>query len=254
LWEVRELVRDLTAQKKFGEAEQLLNEILTPALLAQPPSGDLLAVRSDLMARRARWQQAAADAALVSKYLPNDHYRYHTLAGLLVLTHNRQEYKKLCQKILPMFADTSEPYIAERVADDCLLMPDSGVDLQLVDRLATRAATNGNEGYFQGCKALSEYRLGQFSEAVIWAEKSLKSDQAFARARGYAVMSLAQWQLGQKEKARAMLADGDALTPSVPSAHDNVDLGDSWVGWLFTRVLLDEAGQLVQPESVTEVE
>ena len=256
LWEVGELVRDLTAQKKFAEAEQLLNETLTPAFLAQPSSGDLLAVRSDLMARRGRWQQAAADAALVPKYLPNDHYRYHTLAGLLVITHNRLEYEKLCQKILPMFTDTSNPYIAERVADDCLLLPDSGVDLQVVDRLATRAATNENDassiGYFQGCKALSEYRQGHFSEAVVWAEKSLKTDQPFAQAKGYAVLAMAQWQLGQKENARTMLAHGNSLAPQISSAKDTVDLGDSWVAWLFARILLDEAGQLIQPDTVIE--
>jgi serine/threonine protein kinase/tetratricopeptide (TPR) repeat protein len=256
LWEVGELVRDLAAQKKFAEMEQLLNETLTPAFVAQPSSADLLATRCDLMARHGRWQQAAADAALVPKYLPNDHYRYHTLAGLLGITHHRPEYEKLCQRILPMFADTSNPYIAERVADDCLLLPDSGVDLQMVDRLATRAATNGNDasaiGYFQGCKALSEYRQGQFSEAVVWAEKSLKTDQAFAQAKGYAVLALAQWQLGQKEKARAMLASGDSLAPRISSAQDAVDLGDSWAAWLFARILLDEAGQLIQPETIIE--
>src|SRR5258706_9585541 len=141
-----------------------------------------------------------------------------------------------------MFADTSNPYIAERVADDCLLLPDSGVDLQVVDRLATKAATNGNDasamGYFQGCKALSEYRQGQCSEAVVWAEKSLKTDQAFAHAKGCAVLAMAQWQLGQKEKARALLADGDALAPRISSARETVDLGDSWVAWLFARILL----------------
>jgi serine/threonine protein kinase/tetratricopeptide (TPR) repeat protein len=256
LWEVGELVRDLSAQKKFAEAEQLLNETLTPAVLALPSSGDLLARRSDLLARRGQWQQAAADAALVPKYLPNDHYRYHTLAGLLVITHNRPEYEKICQKILPMFADTSNPYIAERVADDCLLLPDSGVDLQVVDRLATRAATNGNDasalGYFQACKALSEYRQGQFSEAIVWAEKSLKSDQSFARAKGFAVLAMSQWQLGQNDVARATLAEGNTLAPGISQTNGAVDLGDSWVAWLFARILLDEAGQLIQPGTVIE--
>jgi tetratricopeptide (TPR) repeat protein len=255
LWEVGELVRDLAAQKKFAEAEQLLNETLTPTFVAQPSSGDLLAVRSDLMARRGRWQEAAADAALVPKYLPNDHYRYHTLAGLMVINHNRPEYEKLCQKILPMFADTSNPYIAERVADDCLLLPDSGVDLQVVNRLATRAVTTGNDasamGYSQVCKALSEYRRGQFSEAVVWAEKSLKTDQAFARARGYAVLAMAQWQLGQKEKARVALTNGNSLAPRV-STDRPVDLGDSWIAWLFARISLDEAGQLIPLDPETK--
>jgi tetratricopeptide (TPR) repeat protein len=152
-----------------------------------------------------------------------------------------------------MFTNTSNPYIAERVADDCLLLPNSGADLKQVNKLADMAVTCApDEPYFQGCKALSEYRQGQFSEAIVWAEKSLKSDQAFARAKGYAVMAIAQWQLGQKAKARALLADGDALAPRISPAQDTVDLGDSWAAWLFARILLDEAWQLIQPDTVIE--
>jgi serine/threonine protein kinase len=256
LWEVGELVRDLAAQKKYAEAEQLLNETLTPAFVAQPSSVDLLSVRVGLMARRGRWEQAAADAALAVKYQPKDHYRCHVLAGLLVINHSRLEYEKLCQRILPMFADTSDPYIAERIADDCLLLPDSGLDLQVVDTLASRAVAIGSDasamGYFHACKALSEYRQGQFGEAVVWAEKSLKSDQAFARAKGYAVLAMAQWQLGEKENARAMLAEGDSLAPRISAAKDSVDLGDSWVAWLMARISLDEAATLIQQAPASE--
>ena len=92
----------------------------------------------------------------------------------------------------------------------------------------------------------------ELRRAVVWSEKSLKSDQALAQARGYAVLAMAQWQLGQKEKARAMLAGGDSLAPRISSAPDTVDLGDSWVAWLCARILLDEAGQLIQPDAVIE--
>lgn len=256
LWVVGELVRDLGAQKKFAEAEEVLNEILTPAFVAQPSSADLLSVRCGLLARRGRWQQAAADAALVLKYQPNNHYRYHTLAGLMAITHHRAEYEKICQQILTLFADTTNSYIAERVADDCLLLPDLSVDLQVVNRLATEAVTIGNDasalGYFQACKALSEYRQGHFSEAASWAEKSLKTGQPYARAKGYAVLAMAQWQLGQKENARARLAQGDALAPPISPAEDTVDLGDSWVAWIFARVSLEEASALIHSQSGTK--
>jgi hypothetical protein len=64
---------------------------------------------------------------------------------------------------------------------------------------------------------------------------------------------MAQWQLGQKEKARAMLAEGDSLAPRLASAQGTVDLGDSWVAWLFARISLDEAAQLVQPDPATAI-
>jgi tetratricopeptide (TPR) repeat protein len=240
-------------QKKFGEAEQFLDEALTPAFVKMPASAGVLAARVDFMGRQGRWQEAAADAALVLKYQPADHYRYHILAGLLAITRNRADYEQLCQRILPMFTNTSNPYIAERVADDCLLLPKSGADLKQVNKLADMAVTSAaDEPYFQACKALSEYRLGQFPEAGQWAEKSLKTSQVFARAKGCAVLAMVQWQLGQKDVARATLAEGNTLAPVISHTNGGVDLGDSWVAWLIARITLDEARQLIQPDTFIE--
>ena len=240
-------------QKKFGEAEQLLDEALTPAFVKIPASAGLLAARVEFMGHQGRWQEAAADAALILKYQPTEHYRYHILAGLLAITRNRADHEQLCQRILPMFTNTSNPYIAERVADDCLLLPNSGADLKQVDKLADMAVTSAaDEPYFQTCKALSEYRLGKFSEAAQWAEKPLKTSQVFAHAKGCAVLAMAQWQLGQKDVARATLAEGNTLAPVISHTNGAVDLGDSWVAWLFARITLDEAGQLIQPVTAIE--
>ncbi len=44
-------------------------------------------------------------------------------------------------------------------------------------------------------------------------EKAVKTSTADApaKAKAYAVLAMAQWQLGQKDVARAMLAKGDRL-------------------------------------------
>jgi DNA-binding transcriptional regulator YbjK len=133
LGELEGLVRALVEQKKFDEAEQLLDEALTPAFVRQTASAELLAQRVDLKGRRGRWQEAVADAALLLQLQPAEHYRYHTLTGLLAITHNRPAYEQLCQRILTTFTNTTNPYIAERMAQDCLLLPRSGVDLRWVD-------------------------------------------------------------------------------------------------------------------------
>jgi serine/threonine protein kinase len=254
LWECDGLYHDLISQHKYDEAEQFLAGVLMPAFVNESACTNILADRLDLRGRQGRWKEAAADAALSLKYQPTDHYRFHILAALLAISRNHADYEQLCQRILPMFTNTSNPYIAERVADDCLLLPNSGADLKQVDKLADMAVTSAaDEPYFQACKALSEYRLGQFPEAAQWAEKSLKTSQVFAHAKGCAVLAMAQWQLGQKDVARATLAEGNTLAPGVSHTNGAVDLGDSWVAWLIARITLDEAGQLIQPDTVIEV-
>jgi eukaryotic-like serine/threonine-protein kinase len=256
LWELQSLVRVLVAQGKFGQAEQPLNETLTTAFVRKPASTDVLVQRLDLLGRQGRWQEAAADGAAVLEFQPAEHYNYHRLAGLLAISHNRPAYEQLCQKIVARFANTGDAYIAERMADDCLLLPQSGVDLQLADKLADVAVAAGSgDGalpYFQACKALSVYRMGRFAEAAEWAEKPIKSSAAGAQAKAYAVLAMAQWRLGQKDAARTSLGRGNGLTPAIPPGKAAVNLGDSWVAWLFARISLDEATALIQSGSTTD--
>ena len=199
--------------------------------------GKVLFLEPDL-----RTSQAAADAAIFLEDDPKDPNRYHMLAGLLAMTHHRAAYEGLCQTLLPMFGDATNCYVAERTAADCLLLPDARIDLKQVDKLADTAVMTGSKefaiGYFQACKALSEYRQGRFSGAAEWAEKSSKDSSVFARAKGCAVLAMSQWQLGRKDEARTTLARGNALMPRISPTDEHVDLGESWVAWASSRRLL----------------
>jgi tetratricopeptide (TPR) repeat protein len=244
-------------QNKFGETEQLLAEALTPAVIKQPSSSNLLIRRLDLMGRQGRWQEAAAAAFLLIEYQPTDQYRYHNLAAFLAITRNRPAYETLCRKILATFTNTNDPYIDERNAEDCLFLPDSGVDLEWVDKLADKSVSLGSgysDGlpYFQAAKAMSAYRLGHFAEAIAWAEKTVKSPIVYVNAHACAILAMAHWQLGEKDAARLMLAKGRSLTPNDFHSHEVVDLGDPWMAWLEARISLDEAAALIQPSSKTE--
>jgi tetratricopeptide (TPR) repeat protein len=250
LWGWGRLCHVLATQRKFREAEQLLAEVLTPAFVTNRACLDLLGRRLNLMGRQGRWKEAAADAVTLMQLQPTDHYSSYHVAALLVSTHNRPDYEQLCHRIPAAFAETQNPYIAARIADGCLLLPDSGADLPSVDKLATKAVTlgtaDGGMGHFQAIKSLSEYRAGRFPEAVEWAEKALKSPEVFARAKGCAVLAMAQWQLGLKDAAQATLKQGNILAPAISPAHaDTVDLGGGWLSWLVARIPLDEATALV---------
>ena len=244
------LIRDLVGEKKFKEAERALDNALSPAFIQQPSSANLLAVRVDVMARQMRWQEATADATLVLKLQPDNHYRYHILAPLLVMTDNRPAYEQLCREMLAKFGATKDPNVADRTAKDCLLLPHWGIDLTMVSKLADtaiNAETNDpSMPFFQACKAMSEYRAGHFGEAIKWAEKPLGTTQNDLRAYVYAILAMAHSQLGEKEQAREMLAGGNILTPPMSPVNGTNDLGYPWGNWLFARISLDEAATLTQ--------
>jgi tetratricopeptide (TPR) repeat protein len=244
-------VRVLNNQRKFGEAEALLNQVLTPAFLMQQASANLLVQRVNLNGRRGRWREAAVDAALALENQPSDHYRYHTLAGLLAVTDDQSGYKDLCQRLVSKFLHPANPFIAERIVQDCLLLPSSGVDLESIDNLADTAVTLGTGDpsmpYFHACKAMANYRQGRFHEAISWAEKAVNSRtaEAQAKAKAFAILAMANWQTGEKSAAREALAKGDESVPKLLPQDDALDLGESWVAWLIARISLDEAAALM---------
>jgi tetratricopeptide (TPR) repeat protein len=250
------VVRALTAQKKFGEAQQLLDRVLTPAFVVKPASLNLLVQRVNVMGRRGRWREAAADAALALENQLTEHYRYHTLAALLAMTGDRPAYEQVCKRLVTKFADSTNPYVAERIAQDYLLLPNSGADLEMMDKLADKAVTAGSGTddlpYFQACKAMSHYRLGNFSEAIAWGNKATSGSSEFSQAKACAVLAMAHWQLGQRNEARAALGKGDALAPAFSPERGVDDLGESWVAWLMARISLDEATGLLQSASTTD--
>ena len=178
------------------------------------------------------------------------------LAPLLAITHNRPAYEQLCRRILTNFPTTTNPYVAERLAKDCLVLPNSGVDLLWADKMTDVAVTLGSgeasNPFFQTSKALSKYRQERFREAIEWAAKTTNSNQIYANAQACAVLAMAHWQLGQKDEARAQLAKGDTLAPNIATRRDDPEIGDSWVAWLFARIQLDEATALIQPAAPAE--
>jgi len=252
--EVESLTRVLMAQKKFGEAEQLLDQELTPTFVKQPASGDQLALRADLKARRGDWQGAAVDASVAFENQPFKDERFAMVAALLVKSDNLPAYEQLRQKLLATFASTTNIFVADQVAKACLFRPASPAELKVIGPLANLpvARGSGDEGampFFEVCKALAEYRQGHFDEAAAWAQKSSESPRMEAQEHAYAVRAMACWQLGEKDTARAMLAAGEALVPDIMPRQAAEDPGNAWLGWLFARITLEEAAALIKTEA-----
>ena len=254
--EAESLVRVLIALKRFGDAEQLLDEILTPAFVKQASSAELLGHRAGLKARRGQWREAKEDIALSVEHQPANSSRFATLAALQVKTGDRAAYEQFRKKLLTTPVDVIDMYTADQVAKSCLFLPCSDVESKVIGRFADAAITSGIADknampFFQDCKALSEYRQGHYGEAVQWAQKPLAVPGIFVHGHACAVLAMADWQLGRKDDARAMLAKGNALEPPVMPASIAQSPGNDWLAWLFARIQLDEAAALIQPDATT---
>ncbi len=158
---------------------------------------------------------------LPSRINTTDHFRYHVLAGLLAITHNREAYEKLCQRLLPKFIDTTNPYIAERMALDCLLLPRSGVDLRLVDKLAGTAISvgAGNESlpYFQGVQGNVKLSAGPIFERSCMGGRW--RPQAPCLTPKPRLTRSSPWRIGNSGTRRwreRCWTEGDALAPPCP--------------------------------------
>ncbi len=249
----RSLLNVLIAEKKFDSAIDQLNLILTPQYIKETSDYDLLNMRLDLMARRGRWAQALPDAYLLIQIQPDEHFNYHKLAALLILDRKYAEYQKLCQIIMNKYSETGDAYVAERMAQDCLLLPDSGVSLEKLNEMADFAVRPEQDGislpFSEVCKALACYRLKRFAEATSWADRATHNDLIQAQAKAFAILALVNASQGQLDKAKEMLDKGNALAPPLTKNENADQPGESWLGWAFARVSLDEASALIGSQS-----
>ena len=247
---VNELAQILMAEKKDPEAEQLLDATLTPAALQKPASGDLLMLRAGLRARRSQWQDAAADGLLAFQLEPYAG-NYTVIGALIAKSQNHTACEQYCQKLLSLYGTTTNYMTADDVARACLFLPDEKLDLNAISRLADETVILGSSDeaampFFEICKALSEYRLGNYSEAADWAQKSLDSPRVEAHAYACAVLAMADWKSGKENEAQAMLAAGEILTPQAMPESAIDDPGNLWLFWLYARIQMDEAEKLMQ--------
>jgi tetratricopeptide (TPR) repeat protein len=143
------------------------------------------------------------------------------------------------------------------MAKDCLILPSSGVDLKPVAAMAEFAVSKGQKevGYtfYQICKALAEYRQRHYDEAVKWAQLAAANPYPYSQAEAYAILAMAQYQLGQEREARAVLAKcDDDIQRRLPKVGTQ-DLGQDWKDWIIAHALFTEATNLIDRSSAEPI-
>jgi serine/threonine protein kinase/tetratricopeptide (TPR) repeat protein len=162
---------------RVTETIRVYSEVLTPAFTSQPKSVGLLLHRAELLARFGRWKEAEADLSHALELQPDKVWIWHCLAAVLVQERQPEACREHCRKSLERFGNTTDPVTAERIAKDCLILPGSGADLDLLARLAHTASSSTNDpsgvAWGQLTQSLADYRQGHFTSALDWSEKAL---------------------------------------------------------------------------------
>jgi WD40 repeat protein len=246
----------------IAEAEQLLTGLLTNANYPAALTVRMLKLRANVCARSGQWLQAAADLSRAIEKDPGDYQLWFWLGAIDVQGGQLEAYRKHCRQSLERFAQTTEPFLADGVAKDSLILPGSGINLDTVGTMADTAVAQGRDSeyfpYFQFCKGLAEYRQNRFTSAADWMEtvltnrvNSLPPATGASMVTGaYMVLAMSQHQLQQIEQARASLAKGTEFEQKLPKLESG-DIGEGWADWVIAHALMSEAKALIEAQPAT---
>ena len=240
---------------RMREAIRFYNEVLTPAFMSQSNSAGLLRHRAELFARSGQWKEAAADLRHALELHPDNVWTWHCLAAVLVQEGQLEAYRAQCRKSVERFGNTTDPVTAERIAKDCLILPESGADLDRVAGLAHAASSRTNNPFGQEwdqfTQGLADYRQGHFTSAVDWTEKALDKlgTNSERDVAALMVQAMACQRLNSSDKARAALAKGTELAGTKLPKLEGGDLGPYWLDWVTAQALLREAATLIEGQT-----
>jgi serine/threonine protein kinase len=214
----------------------------------------------EFAAKHGHWQEAVPFYQKTIALIPSNQEFYHHLTPLLAKLRALPLYDETCRNALARFRQTTDPRVAERMTKDCLALPDSKADPEVLTRIADVAVkmgrTNIDLPWFQLAKGLAEYRCGRNLNAVAWLEKALAGaadlatdpGRVYVQVQGRAVLALAHCRLGRTAKARTTLDEGRAIARERLPQLAIHGLNDYWPDSIYADVFLDEAAdQIARP-------
>jgi tetratricopeptide (TPR) repeat protein len=259
------LIEILANENKASEMRSFLNE--------QPQAAARW--RGEAFARQGRWKEAAAEFILAIDQTPEavsaDNYEdWHKLAALLVASGQLDGYREQCRKSAERFGHTTDPDTADGTARDCMILPDSGADLEVVAKLADIALGSTNHpvmASFEFCKGLAEYRQGRFASAVAWLNKVFATPvwsscdvqanmvlpmvqyqlaEPKRDVQASMVLAMALNQLKQTNEAHAAFAKGAEIERTKLPEAERSCFDDDWPNRLIAHALMREAKTLIE--------
>jgi len=215
-----------------------------------------LRLLAEARVRNGRWKDAAMDYSNVVELEPTNFFNLDnlSLAALLVQSGDLAGYRRHCSQVMARYGSQTHAMFDMYIAEDCLILPGSGVDLEAIGNFQFRTNPNihGLDPFIPFIKGLVEYRRGHFGNAAEWEQKALAEgptpcDADYAKA--WMVLAMAQCQLKRSEEARSSLAKGVEIIDTKLPKLESGDIGADWENWIIAHALLKEAKELIEGQT-----
>ncbi|HTL15708.1 MAG TPA: tetratricopeptide repeat protein, partial [Patescibacteria group bacterium] len=240
----------LLSQRNFDEAKSVFEQV---SVDHEKPNTALVVVCANYLARTGHFSDAARRFEDVIQVDPDNHLAYQALASLYVQINDEPSYRRLRSQILNRFGSiTNDPRIADRMAKSSFILPCESESLTIATNLANSAVTfdpdAANHPWFQFCKALAEFRAGNFENSKLWIAKVLKPEnQGGSRdVEAYMVLAMDEQGLHNEKAAIQALESGNSLARRRLRDLSSGDIDSGWPDWILARSLIKEAQGSVQ--------
>jgi serine/threonine protein kinase len=195
-----------------------------------------------------RWREASTDARHILKDGP-DSDAYHILIACQIALQDVAGYRESSRSLFNSFRSTTLPSEADKVVKDCCAIPQPDLDLEALESLSDLAVNRGKGEvpytFYLFSKALCEYRRGNFSDSIEWADKVLKDPFPYTQAEASAVRAMAEFKVKNLSEAEASLSNlQKTMETRLPKATA-ADLGQDWRDLVFASALQNEATNLI---------
>ena len=225
----------------------------TSALLAHPSNPVLLAKRAAIYARLGSFENALADYRKANQLAPGElAYWDDGLVPLLLQNGDGPGYRRTRSRELQQFRSTTDAVVAHRVAQDALMAPIDGADLQAAEDLADRATNVSTQLKWaaEQTKAMSEYRAGRFTEAISTLQNIPPPEAGYAlQAENRLFLAMAYEGDGNHAQAADTLARATHLIETELS--DPEEAAYTVSDWILCQIVRREAEALINGEHPT---
>ena len=182
---------------QFIQSDELFQRVLK----LRVADVNLWSHRANYLANVGRWDESIACYQKRLELGPDGAGLWQVYSLALLAQNDEAAHRSLCEKMLTVFADTSDPMEAAMAALAMVVVPDSVKDKQQAFRLAERAVNgvSSEVWWISPTYGASLYRLDRMDEAIGRMEKGKDSDyQGFSLC----FLAMAHHRLGHIEEAQ----------------------------------------------------